>query len=85
MRIPKSANLSVSSWEVFVRKLSSVFLKHKFVRALLLPTGFSLETAGIRTTSLPAYSELLKDNKLSIYSEPPAVFQGDVGSSFQYS
>ena len=33
----------LSPWEIFVRKLSSVFLKHKFVRALLLPT-FSYKT-----------------------------------------
>ncbi len=36
-------------------------------------TGFSLETAGFRSRSIPTYSYLLKDTKFLIYSEPPAV------------
>lgn len=40
--------------------------------------GHVCRQAGIRSRILQAYSKLLKDNKLSIYSEPPAAFQGDV-------
>ena len=42
----------LSLWEIFIRKLSSVFLKHKFVRALLLPTTCVYGGCGFRSAFL---------------------------------
>ncbi len=48
-----SEAVHLSPWEIFVRKLSSVLLKHKFVRALLLPTFVFAQWWLIEAASCP--------------------------------